>query len=56
MPNTSEVLSQITPKEHHLQGRATTFKARAEQKKLYILAPDKATSPFIKELREDLME
>lgn len=53
-----EVLSQITPKEHHLSEERRLFYVAITRakRKLYILAPDKATSPFIKELREDLME
>ena len=50
--------TDLTPKEHHYQEERRLFYVavtRAKEK-LYILAPDKATSKFIKELPNTLME
>jgi DNA helicase-2/ATP-dependent DNA helicase PcrA len=50
--------TDLTPKEHHYQEERRLFYVavtRAQQK-LYILTPEKATSKFIKELPNTLME
>ena len=52
------VLSNITPKEHHINEERRLFYVAVTRakKKLYLLTPEKATSPFIKELSDNLME
>ena len=50
--------TDLTPKEHHYQEERRLFYVaitRAKEK-LYILAPEKSTSKFIKELPDTLME
>ena len=50
--------ADITPKEHHINEERRLFYVavtRAKEK-LYLLVPEKATSPFIKELSDTLME
>ncbi len=48
----------LTPKEHHISEERRLFYVAVTraQSKLYLLAPEKATSPFIKELPDILME
>ncbi len=50
--------TDITPKEHHLEEERRLFYVAITraQKKLFLLAPKKATSPFLKELPDILME
>ena len=50
--------TDLTPKEHHYQEERRLFYVAVTRAKetLYILAPEKATSRFIKELPDDLME
>jgi len=50
--------TDLTPKEHHYQEERRLFYVAVTraQDRLYILAPKKATSKFIKELPETLME
>ena len=50
--------TELTPKEHHYQEERRLFYVAVTraQEKLYILAPQKATSKFIKELPDTLME
>jgi len=50
--------TDLTPKEHHYQEERRLFYVAVTraQKKLYILTPEKATSKFIKELPNTLME
>ncbi len=50
--------SQLSPKEHHTQEERRLFYVAVTraQKRLFILAPTSATSPFIKELPHNLME
>ena len=48
----------LTPKEHHISEERRLFYVATTraQKRLYLLVPEKATSPFIKELSDILME
>ncbi len=48
----------LTPKEHHINEERRLFYVAVTRakNKLYLLAPKKATSPFIKELPDILME
>ena len=48
----------LTPKEHHISEERRLFYVATTraQKRLYLLVPEKATSPFIKELPDILME
>ena len=48
----------LTPKEHHISEERRLFYVAVTraQSQLYLLAPEKATSPFIKELPDILME
>ena len=50
--------TDLTPKEHHYQEERRLFYVAITRAKelLYILAPEKATSRFIKELPNELME
>ena len=50
--------TDLTPKEHHYQEERRLFYVAVTraQKKLYLLTPEKATSKFIKELPNTLME
>lgn len=53
-----EKATQITPKEHHLEEERRLFYVAVTRAKeqLFLLAPRKATSKFVKELPEHLME
>ncbi len=53
-----EKATHITPKEHHLEEERRLFYVAVTRAKeqLYLLAPRKATSKFVKELPEHLME
>ncbi len=50
--------TDLTPKEHHKEEERRLFYVAITraQEQLYLLAPRRATSPFIKELPESLME
>ena len=50
--------TDLTPKEHHTceERRLFYVAITRAQKRLYLLTPEKATSPFIKELPDTLME
>ena len=53
-----EKATHITPKEHHIEEERRLFYVAVirAKKQLYLLAPRKATSKFVKELPEHLME